>query len=218
MNFHLDFPHHFTQGDRIEAMLRAILANQEHTVATTDDIKADTATLIASVAAETNALTAVTTYVTGLKAQLTDVEQQLATALANGADPTVLGDIHSQLQTVIQSVNANEVADAALTNTPGPAPVVPPAPPTPPASNGAVPTVIAITPDTGHAAGGDSVTITGAGFSTITGVTFGGVAAPSISPNHDTSLAVTTPPGTGTVDVVVTNSAGDSAATPFTYA
>ena len=81
-----------------------------------------------------------------------------------------------------------------------------------------LPTLVSITPDTGHAAGGDSVTLNGTGFGTVTGVTFGGVASPSVAPTHDSSLVAVTPAGSGTVDVVVTNAAGESTALPFTFA
>jgi hypothetical protein len=56
----------------------------------------------------------------------------------------------------------------------------------------------------GKEAGGDEVTITGSGFNTdVTMVTFGGKAAPSLKIQGPTSLLVKTPPGTGTVDVIV---------------
>jgi hypothetical protein len=87
----------------------------------------------------------------------------------------------------------------------------------------AVPAVKGVSPTSGQAAGGDTVTVTGTGFTGATGATLGTVAA-SAAPvvASDTSLTVTSPPGTAgtTVDVTVTTPAGTSAATAadqFTY-
>jgi IPT/TIG domain/Calcium-binding EGF domain len=65
-----------------------------------------------------------------------------------------------------------------------------------------------VDPDTGVTAGGDTVTLNGAGFShagpTPT-VTFGGAAATSVTVVDDTHITVVTPPGAvGTVDVSIT--------------
>jgi hypothetical protein len=86
----------------------------------------------------------------------------------------------------------------------------------------AVPTVTGIGPTTGQPAGGDTVTVTGTGFTGATGVTFGTVAASALVVASDTSLTVTSPPGTAgtTVHVTVTTPAGTSATTAadqFTY-
>ena len=84
------------------------------------------------------------------------------------------------------------------------------------------PAVSGISPNTGSAAGGDNVTITGRGFTGVTGARFGQVLAPSVVLADDTTLTVTTPeaPAAGTVDVTVTTGAGTSpvsAADHFTY-
>jgi len=70
------------------------------------------------------------------------------------------------------------------------------------------PTLAAITPNSGPAAGGTAVIITGTGFDSVTGVTFGGTAG-TITHKNGTALEVTTPCGeTGVVDVVVTSKEG----------
>ncbi len=71
------------------------------------------------------------------------------------------------------------------------------------------PTVVTITPPSGPAAGGTTVTITGSNFvAGNTSVFFGGVAATTIVVNSDTSMTVTVPPGTGIVDIRVTTTFG----------
>jgi hypothetical protein len=79
------------------------------------------------------------------------------------------------------------------------------------------PTISSITPDSGSSNGDQSVTIGGTNLSGATSVTFGG-AAGVITANTSTSITVTTPPAPmlGTVDVVVTNSAGH-ATSQFRY-
>lgn len=81
------------------------------------------------------------------------------------------------------------------------------------------PTVSAIAPVDGPTTGGTRVTITGAGFSSITGVTIGGAAATDINVINTTSLTCTTPAGSaGSRSVVVTNAAGSNTANSlFTY-
>jgi hypothetical protein len=84
------------------------------------------------------------------------------------------------------------------------------------------PAVTGVAPNTGTAAGGDTVTITGTGFTNTTDVSFGAFSA-SFTVNSDTSITATTPTASidGTVDVTVTNVGGTSAtstADQFTYA
>ncbi len=86
----------------------------------------------------------------------------------------------------------------------------------------AAPTVTAVSPNSGPAAGGTGVTITGTGFTGATAVDFGGSnAATGVIVNSDTSISATSPSGSGTVDVTVTAPGGTSAANPpgdqFTY-
>jgi hypothetical protein len=82
------------------------------------------------------------------------------------------------------------------------------------------PTVTSISPNSGPATGGTPVTITGDNFIRATAVRFGGTPA-SFTVNSATSITATSPAGSGTVDVTVTNSSGNSATSAvgqFTYA
>jgi hypothetical protein len=82
------------------------------------------------------------------------------------------------------------------------------------------PTVTAIAPTSGPAAGGTAVTITGTNFTGATAVKFGGVAAGTFSVTNATHIAATSPLGSGVVDVTVTTAGGTSASTTadrFTY-
>jgi hypothetical protein len=88
------------------------------------------------------------------------------------------------------------------------------------------PTVTNISPNTGPLVGGTPVTVTGTGFTATSSVSFGGTAATVASFNGSTTLIVTAPTGSGTVDVNVTNPAlpasvqtsPTSSADQFTYA
>jgi hypothetical protein len=80
------------------------------------------------------------------------------------------------------------------------------------------PVVTSISPASGPAAGGTSVTLNGANFTGST-VTFGSAPA-TVTSNIGSQMVVTSPPGSGTVDVIVTNAGGTSvtsAADRFTY-
>ena len=77
--------------------------------------------------------------------------------------------------------------------------------------NGQVPIVSTINPNTGSAAGGDSITISGIGFSGATSVNFGANAATSMAVNSDTQIVATAPAGTGVAHVTVVGLAGSSA-------
>lgn len=85
---------------------------------------------------------------------------------------------------------------------------------------GSAPTVTSVDPDAAtDNDGGDAVTIEGTGFTTTQAVFFG-LAQAAFSITSDTVLAVTTPAGSGVVDVTVQNSYGTSAvsaADEFTY-
>jgi len=84
----------------------------------------------------------------------------------------------------------------------------------------ASPTVTSVTPNEGSAAGGYTVTITGADFAPVPSVTFGGTAATGVAFANSTSLVATAPAhAAGDVNVVVTNPDGQSGtlANGFTY-
>lgn len=81
------------------------------------------------------------------------------------------------------------------------------------------PTVSAISPASGSAAGGTNGTITGTNLTGTTSVTIGGTAVTNFTVISSTSITVTTPAGTaGTASVLVTTAGGTNAAnTLFTY-
>jgi hypothetical protein len=82
------------------------------------------------------------------------------------------------------------------------------------------PTVALLAPNSGPAAGGTPVTVTGTNFTGATAVKFGTVAATAYMFNSATQITATSPPGSGTVDVTVTAAGGTSAtgaADQFTY-
>jgi len=77
-----------------------------------------------------------------------------------------------------------------------------------------------VSPLSGPAAGGTTVTISGSDFQAGASVTFGGLAATSVSlSNSSTITAVTPVHSSGSVTVTVTNSSGDSTTLPsgFTF-
>jgi hypothetical protein len=77
-----------------------------------------------------------------------------------------------------------------------------------------------ITPTTGPMTGGTTVTITGQGFNTVSGVTFGGVAAQSFTVTSPTTMTAVTPPGTpGNASLVLQSSFGVAgpSLTDFSY-
>ncbi|HEV2638335.1 MAG TPA: IPT/TIG domain-containing protein [Actinocrinis sp.] len=80
------------------------------------------------------------------------------------------------------------------------------------------PTIVAVSPSSGSSSGGTSVTVSGSGLSTVSGVTIGGSPAP-FGVINDGALAVITPPGSvGSADIVVTTTGGSATAVgAFTY-
>ena len=86
---------------------------------------------------------------------------------------------------------------------------------------GSVPVVTALSSHQGGTAGGQSVTVTGTGFGTATGVTFGSTPAKSVEVLSDTRLQAVAPAAdAGAVDIRVLNPVGISAtaaADRYTY-
>ncbi|HEY4927923.1 MAG TPA: fibronectin type III domain-containing protein, partial [Acidimicrobiales bacterium] len=74
-----------------------------------------------------------------------------------------------------------------------------------------VPTVTSISPTTGPAVGGITVTVTGSGLTGATGVSFGTAPATSYQEVSDTEVTAVAPEGTSTVDITVTTPGGTSA-------
>jgi len=90
----------------------------------------------------------------------------------------------------------------------------------PPVLQGSGPAVTEVAPNTGPTGGGTAVTITGAGFAPGAQVLFAGTAATSVTYVSASRLDAVSPAGTGTVNVVVAESAGTSPAVSsdlFTY-
>ncbi len=88
---------------------------------------------------------------------------------------------------------------------------------------GTPPSVTLLSPVCGSTTGGTSVTITGAGFVSGDTVAFGTAAGTGVSVTSANSITVTSPAGSGTVDVTVTDPNGNgtsptSSADQFTYA
>ncbi len=85
----------------------------------------------------------------------------------------------------------------------------------------APPTVTSVAPNIGSTAGGTAITITGTGFGAGATMTVGGAAATGVTVVNATTITATTPAhAAGAVDVVVTNTDGQSGTLPsaFTYA
>jgi hypothetical protein len=83
-----------------------------------------------------------------------------------------------------------------------------------------IPTVTHATPESGPAAGGTQVTISGLELAGATAVRFGSALAPSFTVSSSTSITAVAPAGTGTVYVTVTTPTGTSAinrSVHFTY-
>jgi IPT/TIG domain len=83
----------------------------------------------------------------------------------------------------------------------------------------AQPRVTGVKPSSGSASGGDSVAISGAGFTDATAVNFGSSPATNLRIS-DTQISCTSPPGSGIVDITVTTPQGTSEASDpgqFTY-
>ncbi|GAB6178797.1 hypothetical protein JCM14036_01160 [Desulfotomaculum defluvii] len=82
-----------------------------------------------------------------------------------------------------------------------------------------VPELDGISPNDGPLAGNTSVTLTGTGFFSATGVNFGATPAASYTIDSDIQITAISPAGTeaGAVDVTVTGPGGASDAVTFTY-
>lgn len=89
------------------------------------------------------------------------------------------------------------------------------------AAGGTAPDITGLAPSGGALAGGESITITGTGFTGATSVTFGAVSS-TFTVDSDTTITATAPADAdqvaGPVDVVVTTPAGASQAQVYTYA
>ncbi|GIJ73842.1 hypothetical protein Voc01_087590 [Virgisporangium ochraceum] len=82
---------------------------------------------------------------------------------------------------------------------------------------GTPPTVTAVAPDEGPAAGGTTVTVTGTHLTDTTTVRVGSADATDVTVVDDTTITARTPPGSGAQDLTVTTLTGTSAPVTFTY-
>ena len=147
--------------------------------------------------------------------------------LKPGASTFVVAVIFGYAQylfTRLVDQQANAVLKSAGSRSdPGITPTVPPggdAPALLTTSTAPRPQVSGVSSDHGQAAGGESVTLTGSGFTTATAVNFGSNATKDFTVNSDTQITAKSPPGNGTVTITVTTPAGTSpgsAAAQFTY-
>lgn len=82
------------------------------------------------------------------------------------------------------------------------------------------PVVTSVNPNNGSASGGDTITISGSGFTNATGIGFGNTNAPNASFDSDTQITAVSPAGSGMMDIQITTPGGTSQATSndqFTY-
>ncbi|MFR9750408.1 IPT/TIG domain-containing protein [Nocardia sp. 004] len=79
------------------------------------------------------------------------------------------------------------------------------------------PILLAVVPNTGPAAGGNSVSLIGTNFTSATAVTFG-ISATAFAVVNDNLITATVPPGAGAVPVVVVTLGGSSNPVVYTYA
>ncbi len=78
----------------------------------------------------------------------------------------------------------------------------------------AAPAITSLSPASGMARGGNTVTIHGTNFIGVTAVHFGHKLATRLRVRSRTKITVTAPRGSGTVPVTVSTAGGTSAATP----
>lgn len=79
-------------------------------------------------------------------------------------------------------------------------------------STPAVPTVQGLSQNSGTPAGGDTITVSGTGFTPSASVDFGSTPSPLVTYLSAQELSVVTPPGAGSADVTVSTGGGTSAA------
>ncbi|MGW8973046.1 IPT/TIG domain-containing protein [Streptomyces platensis] len=80
-----------------------------------------------------------------------------------------------------------------------------------------VPVLTSVSPNSGPAAGGTTVTLTGSGLASTTAVRFGATPATSFTVVSDTHVTAVAPPGTGTVQITATTPGGTSNGLSYTY-
>jgi hypothetical protein len=109
--------------DSVEEVLYKLgrIESKENTIMTSvADVKAKADALLASVTAETDVVTAVKAVVDHSNQQISTLKQQLADAIAAGADPTALQTLSDTIDAIqsAQTSNATNVAAAVTAGTP----------------------------------------------------------------------------------------------------
>ena len=147
--------------------------------------------------------------------------------LKPGANTFVVAVVFGYAQylfTRLVDQQANAVLKSAGSRSdPGITPSVPPggdAPVLLTTSTAPRPQVSGVSSNQGNAGGGESVTLTGSGFTAATAVNFGNNVTKDFTIDSDTQITVKSPPGNDTVTITVTTLAGTSlgsAAAQFTY-
>ena len=128
--------------------------------------------------------------------------------------------VNSSTSITVTSPPGTGTVNVTVTTPHGTSPVVPADQFTYIASPVLAPTITSVSPPSGPAKGGTIVTLTGTHFNGATEVRFGKQVASNFTVNSGTSITVTSPPGSGTVNVRVTTPNGTSAVVPadqFTY-
>jgi len=136
-----------------------------------------------------------------------------ASAVTFGTAPATFS-VDSDTQITAQSPPGTATADVTVTTAVGTSATVAADVFTYQSTGTGAPVVTAISPTSGSAAGGDTVTLTGTGFTGATTVGFGTTGATQLTVDSDTQITTVSPAGTGTVDVTVTTPAGTSATGP----
>ena len=159
----------------------------------------------------------------GTSVTITGINLSGATAVKFGPNNAASFTVNSDTSiTAVSPEGSPNRVDVTVTSPDGTSPTSPAdefAYLTPPPSP---PTVTRVEPNTGPAAGGTSVTLTGTNFTAVSAVRFGSTNATGYTVNSATSITAVSPAfsgGSATVDVTVTNPAGTSPittnSTPF---
>lgn len=89
-------------------------------MASQQDVQAKLDALRADVESETDVVSAIEVLLTGMDAQLADLRQQLADAIANGNDPAALDALIAQIDaiTATNASNRDRIVAAVVARTP----------------------------------------------------------------------------------------------------
>lgn len=211
-----DFKRLESKVDSALSLIHVILSKELAEVTTVQDIKQQSADLLAEVRKETDEKQAIAIALQGMQKLYSDTLSELKVAIANGANADDLNTIASNMTAALNGVQANEATDAVFANT-----KLDPNAGNPNGQPAPAPSVASISPTSGAAAGGDTVTISGTGFNNATAVNFGADSANSFSVIDDNTITAVSPGGAAGISaaVTVTGPTGTSAETPqYSYA